>query len=125
MLAWAVLAYAGLLLLLGGETEAAAAGPAGTAGRGLFPNGGAAAPLDDGVPLILDELLGVEVVARGTDEHGINSELRKCLLKCLYQGFRECILLKFMVLKQVCNKFIHYSQNTKTFPLWVLYSVVI
>ena len=65
MLAWAVLAYAGLLLLLGGETEAAAAGPAGTAGRGLFPNGGAAAPLDDGVPLILDELLGVEVVAVG------------------------------------------------------------
>ena len=58
------------MLLLGGETEAAPAVPAGTAGRGLlFPNGGAAAPFDDGVPLLLDELLGVEVVAGSKDVH--------------------------------------------------------
>ena len=49
----------------------AATVPAGTGGRGLlFPNGGVAVPLDDGVPLLLDELLGVEVEARSDNVHG-------------------------------------------------------
>ncbi len=76
-MAWVVLGYAGLFALVGGETDAAAAVAAaavaaavaaGTGGRGRFgPNGGGLVALDDGVPLLRDELLGVEAETRGRD----------------------------------------------------------